>query len=331
MTEARPHRAALSPAEAAAELRAGVRRGAVRRRRGRRRAARGGPSGQAPARVARGPHEPRGRGPAAARARPVEQGDRRAAGDLAQDRGQPRRAHLREDRRLQSRAGQPVRGAARPDRRPTSAKIGRTPDERAAAPCRTVVRHDEPPTTERPRRRTAGPIGRLGGFAADHVRAVAITWAIAALVLAAFAPKVETALSGAGWQADGSESVQARALIQRSFAGRSSSALTVVVHSPSVTTSAPAFRRRSSGVERVLGAGRARRLRAAAAPGSDDLADGHTAVVTAGAKGDPTAMVAAAEALKPRLERAGSPSVAVSLTGSPAHLERRSTRRTRRR
>ena len=62
-----------------------------------------------------------------------------------------------------------------------------------------------------------GPIGRLGGFAADHARAIAITWAIAALVLAAFAPKVETALSGAGWQADGSESVQARALIERSF------------------------------------------------------------------------------------------------------------------
>ena len=53
-------------------------------------------------------------------------------------------------------------------------------------------------------------------------------------------------------------------------------------------------------------------------PGATISADGHTAVVTAGAKGDPTAMVAAADALKPQLERAGSPSVAVSLTGSPA-------------
>src|SRR5437763_15522439 len=74
-----------------------------------------------------------------------------------------------------------------------------------------------------------GPIGRLGRFAADHVRAVVITWAIAAVALAAFAPKVETALSGAGWEADGSESVQARMLIQQNFAGLSSSALTVVV------------------------------------------------------------------------------------------------------
>ena len=97
-----------------------------------------------------------------------------------------------------------------------------------------------------------GPIGRLGGFAADHARAIAIAWAIAALVLATFAPKVETALSGAGWQADGSESVQARALIERSFEGRSSSALTVVVHSASATTTAPGFRESLTRVERVL-------------------------------------------------------------------------------
>jgi putative drug exporter of the RND superfamily len=168
------------------------------------------------------------------------------------------------------------------------------------------------------RPRTAGPIGRLGGFAADHVRAITIAWAVAALVLAAFAPKVETALSGAGWQADGSESVQARTLIERSFAGRSSSALTVVVHSASATTSAPGFRSALAGVERVLATdarvGPVQRPR----PGATISADGHTAVVTAGAKGDPTAMVAAAGELGPRLERAGSPSVSVALTGSPA-------------
>jgi len=160
-----------------------------------------------------------------------------------------------------------------------------------------------------------GPIGRLGGFAADHVRAIAVAWAVAALLLAAFAPKVETALSGAGWQADGSESVQARTLIERSFAGRSSSALTVVVHSPSATSSAPAFRDALAGLERVLAAdARVAPVR----PGATISPDGHTAVVTAGAKGDPTAMVAAAGELKSRLERTGGRSVAVSLTGSPA-------------
>ena len=57
-----------------------------------------------------------------------------------------------------------------------------------------------------------GPIGRLGRFAADHVRAVSLAWAAVALALAVFAPQVETALSGAGWQANGSESVDARTL-----------------------------------------------------------------------------------------------------------------------
>ena len=60
-----------------------------------------------------------------------------------------------------------------------------------------------------------GPVGRLGRFAAEHVRAITVAWVIVAVALAAFAPKVETALSGAGWQADGSESVRARALIGR--------------------------------------------------------------------------------------------------------------------
>ena len=67
---------------------------------------------------------------------------------------------------------------------------------------------------------TVGPLGRLGGWTADHVRTVSIAWAVIAITLAAFAPKVETALSGAGWQANGSESVQARSLIERCGSGR---------------------------------------------------------------------------------------------------------------
>ena len=55
-----------------------------------------------------------------------------------------------------------------------------------------------------------GPVGRLGRWAADHLRLVALAWSVVAVVLAIFAPSVETALSGAGWQASGSESVSAR-------------------------------------------------------------------------------------------------------------------------
>jgi putative drug exporter of the RND superfamily len=164
---------------------------------------------------------------------------------------------------------------------------------------------------------TFGPIGRLGRFAADHVRAVALAWAIVAVALAAFAPKVETALSGAGWQANGSESVQARTLIQRNFAGLSSQALTVVVHSSTATTSSPAFRQTLARVEQVLSADRRVASVQRPRPDASISPDGHTAIMTAGAKGNPTTMVAAAEDLKSALKAAGTPSVSVSLTGSP--------------
>ena len=172
---------------------------------------------------------------------------------------------------------------------------------RAAAPAQQVA---------------VGPLGRLGRWTADHVRAVAIAWAIVAVALGAFAPKVETALSGAGWQANGSESVQARTLIQANFAGLSSSALMVVVHSQRLTSTDAAFRQTVSRVEQVL---RANAHVASVQPphaGSSISPDGHTAIVTGGANGDPTAMVAAADTLKSKLKAAGASGVSVSLTGA---------------
>jgi len=161
-----------------------------------------------------------------------------------------------------------------------------------------------------------GPLGRLGRWAASHVRAVAIAWAVLAVALGLFAPKVESALSGAGWQANGSESLQARTLIQRNFAGLSSSALMVVVHSQQLTASDNGFRQAVSRVERILRANS--HIRSVVPPhaGSSISADEHTAVVMAGAKGDATAMVAAADTLKSKLKAAGTPAVSVSLTGA---------------
>ncbi len=170
------------------------------------------------------------------------------------------------------------------------------------------------PPVEHPE--AVGPVGRLGGWAADHVRAVSITWAVIAVALAVFAPKVETALSGAGWQANGSQSVQARALIQRSFGGLSSSAPIVVVHSPTLTTSSPAFRATLAKAEAILRSDS--RISTVVPPraGVSISRDGHTALVVAGAKKDPTAMVAAADTLKGRLHELSTGSVSVSLTGA---------------
>ncbi len=163
---------------------------------------------------------------------------------------------------------------------------------------------------------SVGPIGRLGRLAADHVRAVSIAWGVVALVLAVFAPKVETALSGAGWQANGSQSVQARALIQQSFGGLSSSAPIVVVHSSTLTATSPAFRETVAQAEAILRSDSRISEVVSPRPGVSISRDGHTALVVAGAKDDPTAMVAAADALKGKLHGLSTGSVSVSLTGA---------------
>ena len=46
--------------------------------------------------------------------------------------------------------------------------------------------------------REVGPLGRLGGWTAGHVRTVAVAWIVAAVALGAFAPRAEHVLSGAG-------------------------------------------------------------------------------------------------------------------------------------
>ena len=162
-----------------------------------------------------------------------------------------------------------------------------------------------------------GPLGRAGRWSAEHVRAVVLAWIAVAALLGAFAPRAEKALSGAGWEVSGSESVQARTLIQQNFAGLSSQALTVVVHSQRQTLRDSGFRDVVARVERTL---RSSPEVASVVPprrGASVSADGHTAIVLAGAQGDPTAMVAAAEALKGRLKASGAAGVDVRLTGAP--------------
>ena len=98
-----------------------------------------------------------------------------------------------------------------------------------------------------------GPIGRLGRYTATHFRVVAVGWLLVAVVLGFFAPRVETALSGAGWETTGSQSVQARNLIDKNFHGLSSYALMTVIYSPTATVAR----------SRVQGRGRERRAHVA--------------------------------------------------------------------
>ena len=161
---------------------------------------------------------------------------------------------------------------------------------------------------------SVGPLGRLGRYTATHFRVVAIAWVVVAVALGVLAPKVEHALSGAGWEATGSESVKVRELVDRNFQGLSSSALQVVVHSPTKTVADPAFQRTIASAQRTLKADSRVASVIAPQPGESISRDGHTAVIQAGAAENPNEMVRAADDLKTQLR--GVDGVQVSLTGA---------------
>lgn len=162
-----------------------------------------------------------------------------------------------------------------------------------------------------------GPLGRLGRWTGTHVRLVLALWAVVALGLGAFAPKVEHALAGAGWEASGSESVQVREAVQRDLGGLSSAALQVVVHveegsvtegrGAAVAAQAVALLEADERVAQVV----------PPTPGLSISPDGRTAVVQAGAATPSThEMVRAADDLKGPLRELGGDGVTVALTGS---------------
>ncbi len=161
-----------------------------------------------------------------------------------------------------------------------------------------------------------GPLGRLGLWVSDNRGKVALGWLLIAVAAGIFAPRVEHALSGAGWEATGSESVAARDAIDQRFGGQSSYALQAVVNSDSAVFGDPAFDRTVRRAEDVLAADDAVSEVVPPQRGATVSADGHTAVVQAGAAKNPNDMVAAADDLKTALAAAGADGVDVHLTGA---------------
>ena len=161
-----------------------------------------------------------------------------------------------------------------------------------------------------------GPLGRLGFFTASHFRAVLLTWVVIALGLGVFAPAAQHALAGAGWEASGSQSVAARQLIDRQFAGLSSAALQVVVHSNDRPVTDPAVQSVISHAETLLRNDSRVSQIVAPRPGVSISRDGRTAVIQAGAAGDTNAMVRAADSLKGPLTHLSGGGTTVALTGS---------------
>ena len=152
-----------------------------------------------------------------------------------------------------------------------------------------------------------GPIGRLGRWAAGNVRLVVVLWALVAVGLGALAPWAEHALSGAGWEASGSESVAARDAIDASFAGQGGYALMAVVHGDGDLDSVVAE------ASRILEADD--RVSSVAPPQVSE--DGRTVILSGGAAANPTEMVRAADDLKGELAALSDGETSVSLTGAP--------------
>lgn len=187
------------------------------------------------------------------------------------------------------------------------------------------------PTTDRPvstahtadesgsgtARRTG--LARLGAWTGSHLGAVLAIWVIVLVAFGAFAPKVESALSGAGWQDSGSQSVQAREVIGHDFAGMGSTALQVVVHDGTGPISRnPSAQRVITKVEALLKADPRVSTVVGPRPGSSLSRDGSTAIVQAGAAADANTMVRAADDLTAPLAHLATPTVSVNLTGSSA-------------
>ncbi|MFC7726989.1 MMPL family transporter [Nocardioides sp. GCM10028917] len=161
-----------------------------------------------------------------------------------------------------------------------------------------------------------GPLGRIGLWVTHHRKATALVWLLLVIGLGAFAPKVEANLSGAGWQADGSESVAVRELATDSFGGNASSAIQVVIHADDgpVTTGTgadvieevTAILEDESRIADVI----------APQPGATLSQDGDTAVILAGAGADPNEMVRVADDLKGELEALSGNGIEVNPTGA---------------
>jgi RND superfamily putative drug exporter len=166
---------------------------------------------------------------------------------------------------------------------------------------------------------SSGWLSALGAWSGNHLRFVLIGWLLVAAVFGAFAPQVESALSGAGWQDSGSQSVRARELIGKEFSGLGSTALQVVVHdeqgaiandpaAQAVVAKASALLKRDPRVSTVV----------APQPGMSISKDGRTAIIQAGAKADPNEMVRAADELVNPLRNLSTDTVSVELTGASA-------------
>jgi RND superfamily putative drug exporter len=164
--------------------------------------------------------------------------------------------------------------------------------------------------------RLYGVLGRLGLAVTRHRRMTLVVWALVVVGLGVFAPRVETELSGAGWQANGSESVAVRDLAVEHFGGNASSAIQVVVTDPNGDVLSGAGAHALAGATKILEADARVGDVIQPQPGATVSQDGHTAVLLAGAGADTNEMVRVADDHKAALQDLGVDGVTVQPTGA---------------
>ncbi len=163
-----------------------------------------------------------------------------------------------------------------------------------------------------------GALGRLGSTMVTRRRWVFGIWLIALIALGSAAPSVFSSLAGAGWQANGSESVQVRELAQQHFGGNSSAAVQVVVHSDTASIEDPAMQQTLTDVAAVFDGDARFGEIIAPQPGMTISPDGHTGILIAGANASTDDMVKAVDEVKGELTALSGNGIEVYPTGSSA-------------
>lgn len=167
-------------------------------------------------------------------------------------------------------------------------------------------------------RSPGGVLGRMGAAMAGNAKWVIGVWLIVLVALGAAAPSVFSSLAGAGWQANGSESVQVRELAQEHFGGNSSAAVQVVVHSNDRTVDSPDVQRTLTAVADVFAGDTRFGAIIAPQPGMSISPDGHTGILIAGANASTDEMVKAVDDLKGQLTALSGDGIEVYPTGASA-------------
>ncbi|MEE3849764.1 MMPL family transporter [Gordonia sp. LSe1-13] len=164
----------------------------------------------------------------------------------------------------------------------------------------------------------SGPLGRLGGATAVHRRWVFAAWALIVIGLGAVAPSVFNSLAGAGWQANGSESVAVRDLAQEHFGGNSSAAVQVVVHSDVQSITDTGMQQVIDEISDIAAIDDRFGAVVPPQPGSSISPDGHTGIVLIGADGTTDDMVRAVDEHKDELTALSGNGIEVYPTGASA-------------